>query len=86
MIGVIPDRVVSPVRRGARAQLAVFLAAYLVYDAARWIFSGDLDDARRIAGCAPLVFSPDGCTGTPAASTTTPTTPAASTTTRAPGG
>jgi PAP2 superfamily protein len=37
-------------RRGARAQLAVFLAAYLVYDAARWIFSGDLDDARTHAG------------------------------------
>jgi membrane-associated phospholipid phosphatase len=36
----------ATLRRGARAQLAVFLAAYLVYDAARWIFSGDLDDAR----------------------------------------
>ena len=42
-------------------------------------------DARSIALCAPLVFSPDGCTGTPAASTTTPTT-AIATTTRAPGG
>jgi PAP2 superfamily len=36
-------------RRGARAQLAVFFAAYLVYDAARWIFSGDLDHARAHA-------------------------------------
>jgi membrane-associated phospholipid phosphatase len=41
-----PAAPAAPVRRGARAQLAVFLAAYLVYDAARWIFSGDLDDAR----------------------------------------
>jgi hypothetical protein len=32
-----------------RAQLAVFFAAYLVYDGARWIFSGDLDDARAHA-------------------------------------
>ena len=46
-----------------------------------------LADARAIALCAPLVFSPDGCTGAaPAASTTTPTTAAATTTTRAPGG
>lgn len=46
-----------------------------------------LADARSIALCAPLVFSPDGCTGAaPAASTTTPTTAAATTTTRAPGG
>jgi serine/threonine protein phosphatase PrpC len=50
------------------------------------VLADDLADARSIALCAPLVFSPDGCTGTPAASTTTPTTPAASTTTRAPGG
>jgi PPM family protein phosphatase len=42
-----------------------------------------LDDARRIALCAPLVFSPGGCAGTgPASATTTaPTT----TTTRAGG-
>jgi membrane-associated phospholipid phosphatase len=38
-----------PPRRTARIQLAVFLAAYLVYDAARWIFSGDLDNARSHA-------------------------------------
>ncbi|HJW35797.1 MAG TPA: SpoIIE family protein phosphatase, partial [Actinomycetes bacterium] len=53
------------------------------------VLADNLADARSIALCAPLVFSPDGCTGTPAASTTTPTTPAASTTTtttRAPGG
>jgi len=36
-------------RGGSRAQLTVFLAAYLVYDAARWIFSGDLDQARSHA-------------------------------------
>jgi PPM family protein phosphatase len=47
-----------------------------------------LEDARNIAGCAPLVFSPDGCTGAPTtASTATPTTTVAITTsTRAPGG
>jgi PPM family protein phosphatase len=46
----------------------------------------DLADARSIALCAPQVFSPDGCTGTPA-TTATPTTAAATTTsTRAPGG
>jgi PPM family protein phosphatase len=50
------------------------------------VLADDLADARRIALCAPLVFSPDGCTGTPVASTTTPTTAAATTTTRAPGG
>jgi protein phosphatase len=45
----------------------------------------DLADARRIAQCAPQVFSPDGCTGTATTTTATPTT-AATTTTRAPGG
>ncbi len=51
------------------------------------VLADDLADARSIALCAPLVFSPDGCTGAaPAASTTTPTTAAATTTTRAPGG
>ena len=51
------------------------------------VLADDLADARSIALCAPLVFSPDGCTGTPASSPTTPTTVAASTTTtRAPGG
>jgi membrane-associated phospholipid phosphatase len=32
-----------------RAQLSIFLAAYLLYDAARWIFSSDLDEARAHA-------------------------------------
>jgi PPM family protein phosphatase len=45
------------------------------------VLADDLADARSIALCAPLVFSPDGCTGTPAASTTTPTTAAGTTTT-----
>jgi hypothetical protein len=36
-------------RRGARIQLAIFLAAYLAYDAARWIFSGNLPQARAHA-------------------------------------
>ena len=50
------------------------------------VLADDLADARSIALCAPLVFSPDGCTGTPAASTTTPTTAAGTTTTKAQGG
>jgi protein phosphatase len=54
------------------------------------VLADNLADARSIALCAPLVFSPDGCTGTPAASTTTPTptptTAAATTTTKAQGG
>ena len=29
-----------------RAQLSIFLAAYPLYDAARWIFSSDLGQAR----------------------------------------
>lgn len=45
------------------------------------VLADNLADARSIALCAPLVFSPDGCTGTPAASTTTPTTAAGTTTT-----
>jgi hypothetical protein len=32
-----------------RAQLSIFLAAYLLYDAARWIFSSNLDQARTHA-------------------------------------
>jgi PPM family protein phosphatase len=44
-----------------------------------------LEDARSIALCAPLVFSPGGCTGAPA-STATPTTAARTTSTRAAGG
>jgi serine/threonine protein phosphatase PrpC len=45
-----------------------------------------LADARQIAACAPLVFSPDGCTGAATATTVTPTTAVATTSTRAPGG
>jgi len=47
----------------------------------------DLEDARNIARCAPLVFSPGGCTGTaPTSPAATPTTAVATTSTRAPGG
>jgi PPM family protein phosphatase len=46
-----------------------------------------LEDARNIARCAPLVFSPGGCTGTaPTAPAATPTPAVATTSTRAPGG
>jgi PPM family protein phosphatase len=47
----------------------------------------NLEDARRIALCAPLVFSPGGCEGgAPVSATTGPTTSArATTTTRAKG-
>jgi serine/threonine protein phosphatase PrpC len=47
----------------------------------------NLDEARRIALCAPLVFSPGGCAGTgPVSTTTAPTTTVrATTTTRAKG-
>jgi protein phosphatase len=46
-----------------------------------------LEDARSIARCAPLVFSPGGCTGTaPAAPRPPPTTAVATTSTRAAGG
>jgi hypothetical protein len=46
----------------------------------------DLEDARNIARCAPLVFSPGGCTGQAPAPATTPTTVVATTSTRAAGG
>ena len=47
----------------------------------------DLQDARNIARCAPLVFSPGGCLGqAPAGPAATPTTAVATTSTRAPGG
>jgi serine/threonine protein phosphatase PrpC len=47
----------------------------------------DLEDARNIARCAPLVFSPGGCTGqAPATPEATPTTAVATTSTRAAGG
>ena len=40
----------SLVRRlGGRPELALFVAAYLVYTAARWIFVGDLAEAREHA-------------------------------------
>jgi hypothetical protein len=48
-----------------------------------------LEDARNIARCAPLVFSPGGCTGTTpstTAATPTPTTAVGTTSTRAAGG
>jgi PPM family protein phosphatase len=46
-----------------------------------------LEDARNLARCAPLVFSPGGCTGqAPATPAATPTTAVATTTTRAAGG
>jgi PPM family protein phosphatase len=47
------------------------------------VAADDLADARRIALCAPFVFSPGGCTGGPTATTTT--VPATTTTTRAGG-
>jgi len=47
----------------------------------------DLEDARNIARCAQLVFSPGGCTGqAPATPEATPTTAVATTSTRAAGG
>jgi len=47
----------------------------------------DLEDARNIARCAPLVFSQGGCTGqAPATPEATPTTAVATTSTRAAGG
>jgi protein phosphatase len=45
----------------------------------------DLEDARDIAACAPLVFSPGGCTGAGPTTGPTSTTAAASTTTAAGG-
>jgi len=70
----------SPV---ARAQVPSGYAARLEDG----VPADDLEDARRIALCAPLVFSPGGCTGTgPVSATTGPTTTApATTTTRAKG-
>ncbi len=70
----------SPV---ARAQVPSGYAARLEDG----VPADDLEDARRIALCAPLVFSPGGCTGTgPVTATTGPTTTApATTTTRAKG-
>jgi protein phosphatase len=46
----------------------------------------DLADARGIALCAPLVFSPDGCTGAAPTTTATATTAAPTTTSKAAGG
>ena len=50
------------------------------------VTADDLADARAIALCAPLVFSPGGCAGAPVTSTPTATTAAATTSTRAAGG
>jgi PPM family protein phosphatase len=70
----------SPV---ARAQVPSGYAARLEDG----VPADNLEDARRIALCAPLVFSPGGCEGgVPASATTGPTTTArATTTTRAKG-
>jgi serine/threonine protein phosphatase PrpC len=68
----------SPV---SRAQVPAGYAARLEDG----VQADDLADARSIALCAPLVFSPDGCTGAVPTTTATPTT-AAATTTRAAGG
>jgi hypothetical protein len=40
----------AAVSSGARAQIGLFLLAYLVYSAARWLTVGDLDMAREHAG------------------------------------
>jgi len=69
----------SPV---SRAQVPAGYAARLEAG----VPADDLDDARRIAGCAPLVFSPDGCSGAATSTTATPTTTVATTSTRASGG
>ncbi|HET7517362.1 MAG TPA: SpoIIE family protein phosphatase, partial [Actinomycetes bacterium] len=69
----------SPV---SRAQVPAGYAARLEDG----VQADDLADARSIALCAPLVFSPDGCTGAVPTTTATPTTAAATTTTRAAGG
>jgi PPM family protein phosphatase len=50
------------------------------------VTADDLADARSIALCAPLVFSPGGCSGAPASIPTPTTAVAGTTTTRAPGG
>jgi protein phosphatase len=68
----------SPV---SRAQVPAGYAARLEDG----VQADDLADARSIALCAPLVFSPDGCTGA-VPTTTAPPTTAAATTTRAAGG
>jgi serine/threonine protein phosphatase PrpC len=64
----------SPV---SRAQVPAGYAARLEDG----VQADDLADARSIALCAPLVFSPDGCTGAVPTTTATPTTAAATTTT-----
>ncbi|HEV3397838.1 MAG TPA: hypothetical protein VG693_00940, partial [Actinomycetes bacterium] len=69
----------SPV---SRAQVPAAYAARLEDG----VPADDLTDARSIALCAPLVFSPDGCTGAATTTTATPTTAAGTTTTQAPGG
>jgi protein phosphatase len=69
----------SPV---SRAQVPAGYAARLEDG----VQADSLADARAVALCAPLIFSPEGCTGA-APTTATPTTAAQTTTsTRAPGG
>jgi PPM family protein phosphatase len=46
----------------------------------------DLADARSLALCAPLVFSPGGCSGSPVSTSTSTTAAGTTTSTRAPGG
>jgi serine/threonine protein phosphatase PrpC len=72
----------SPV---SRAQVPAGYAARLEDG----VQADSLADARAIALCAPLVFSPGGCTGTTpstTAATPTPTTAVGTTSTRAAGG
>ena len=70
----------SPV---SRAQVPAGYAARLEDG----VQADSLADARAIALCAPLVFSPGGCLGqAPAAPEATPTTAVATTSTRAAGG
>ncbi|HXP14941.1 MAG TPA: Stp1/IreP family PP2C-type Ser/Thr phosphatase [Actinomycetes bacterium] len=70
----------SPV---SRAQVPAGYAARLEDG----VQADSLADARAIALCAPLVFSPGGCTGqAPATPAATPTTAVATTSTRAAGG
>ena len=42
----------------ARMQIGVFLLAYLVYSAARWVTIGELDVAQANADCCLLYTSP----------------------------
>jgi PPM family protein phosphatase len=68
----------------SRAQVPAAYAARLEAG----VPADDLEDARRLAACAPLVFSPGGCAGTAPTTIPAPTTTVAraTTTTRARGG